>query len=268
MSATRDHLAVPLHGRIVEVPRAALTAELARTGPVGSLALVEAIVREAPRADAVRRLCAALVDAEASTLTLTALLALVRLDAAEAAPQLGALTLPSPLAESARAASLLLARSFATLAAAITSDDLLAQRAPLVLAMAPRLPIGAAPVVAALLAALARLQPTLGISAYRAFLGAVAELLFRALQRGANLDGLIGADREALCDRLTAELPGTPDLVAARGMAWLLGALAPGDDAARSALERARERFRDPAFQRDCDAMLAEDSARAWPPSV
>lgn len=263
-----DHLRIPIHGRIVEVPRAQLEAELHRSGPVASLALVEAIVLAAPRAAAIARLSAALVGASANTGTLAALLGLVRLMAREAAPMMATALrhLTAPLSTASRAAALLLADDLPTLCALVEADDVVAQRVPLVLTALPSWLPSCDALVTVLLAALARLQPTLGITAYRAMLGDLAEALFRALQRGANADGLIGPHREALVDRLCAELPGTPDLVAARGMAWLLGVLAPTEDVTRSAIERARARFRDPAFFRDCSVILGEESALRWPP--
>jgi hypothetical protein len=198
-----------------------------------------------------------------------ALLGLVRLDAVEATARLDALTvrLPVPLSLVARVAADTVAGRWETLARAVAADDQLAQRAPLVLSATVRPPDVLAPILTALVEALVRLQPTLGVTAYRAFLGDLAEAVFRALQRGGRVDRLLGAEREELIDRLCAELPGTPDLVAARGMAWLLGTIAsPSDDAARSALERARVRFRDPAFHRDCAAMLGELPGIGWPP--
>ena len=69
--------------------------------------------------------------------------------------------------------------------------------------------------------------------------------------------------RGFLLDSICAELPGTTDFLAARGMVWLAGTLEPTDDSVRSAIERARSRFRDPAFSADCEAILA---MRAWPP--
>lgn len=252
---------------MVEVPRAALAAELSRSGVIGSLALVEAIVREAPRAAAAARLLSAVQAAQPSTSTLTALLGLVRLDATECAGALVALApLAPPLAASARVAARLLAGELDTLCAEIATDELAAQRTPLLLGAWPRAARDARPIFGALVAALDRLQPGLGVTAYRAMLGDLAEAVFRALQRGGEAEALLGEGREPLLDRLCAELPGTPDLVAARGMAWLLGALAPADDAARSAIERARARFRDPAFHLDCDVMLGERVGH-WPPT-
>jgi hypothetical protein len=274
-------IAVPLEGRTVEVPVAALEAELGRQGPIASLALLEGLIRCAAglsphplaRGLVVARLLDALELAQPGTLTLLSLLGLVRLDAAAAAPRLEELAtrLRAPLSLVAWVAADSVAGRFDVLGRAIRADDQLAQRAPLVLSATMRPPESLAPAIAALLEALARLQPTLGVTAYRAFLGDLAEAVFRALQRGGRIERLLGAGPESLTDRLIdrlcAELPGTPDLVAARGMAWLLGAIAPpSDDAVRSALERARARFRDPAFHRDCAAMLGELPGLAWPP--
>jgi hypothetical protein len=274
MSAAR--VAVPLHGRVVEVPVAALEGELDRSGPIASLALIEAITlcsegKLGHRIDGARatmRLGAALEGAQPGPVALLTILSLVRLDDAKAAPALqrAAETLASPLSTTARIAALLLTRQIDELVSAIGDDAELAQRTPLVLTQRPPEPRSLARLTAALLAALARAQPTLGVTAYRAFLGDLAEAAFRALQGGADATELLGDGREALVDRLCGELPGTPDLVAARGMAWLLGAIAPGDDAARDAIERARARFRDPDFHRDCAAMLGELPDTAWPP--
>ena len=52
-------------------------------------------------------------------------------------------------------------------------------------------------------------------------------------------DLLGDAERGTLLDTTTFELPGTSDFLAARSMVWLLGALAPPDDAAVAAIERA-----------------------------
>ena len=128
------------------------------------------------------------------------------------------------------------------------------------------MPDGAPALFAAWIATLRREASRLGVTALRAFVGDVAEAAFRSLQHGARAETLLGdADRELLVDTLCAELPGTTDFVAARGMAWLLGALQPGDETARAAIERARDRFRDPEFQADCDAML---TGGAWPPRL
>ncbi len=263
-----DHLAVPVYGRIVEVPRARLSSELARRGPIASLALVEAIIRAAPRDAAISRLRLALDGAGTGTNTLAMLLGFLRLSAREAIPALQRATasLPVPLSLTARVVELLLAGEVEVLCALAESDDHVAQRTPLVLTELPAWSPATDPLATALLAALARLQPALGITAYRAMLGDLAEAFFRALQRGADPASLVGPHREELLDRLCAELPGTPDLVAARGMAWLLGAIAPQEDAIRSAIERARARFRDPAFYRDCGVMLGEAPSRRWPP--
>lgn len=273
-----DRLALALHGRIVEVPLAAIAAELVSQGPIASLPLVEAIAicarpsaaHPIDRDRAIARLVASLAGAHSGTIPLATLLALVRLDAQHAVPALEGLIagLAPPLAAITKVASLLLARNISALTHAIAIDDLLAQRAPFVLASfsGAHAEDGLGALVGALLAALARLQPVLGITAYRAFLGDLAEAIFRALQRGADADGLLGGNRELLVDRLCSELGGTPDLVEARGMTWLLGALAPSDDAAKSAIERARARFRDPAFHRDCAAILGELPGVRWPP--
>lgn len=257
-------LVVTVHGRPVELQRAALDEELRRSGAIGSLALVEALVRHAPYDAAVERLVRA-IDPPIGTLGLAALLALVRLDAYAALPALArATSAGGPLGTTALIAGYLLDDDSAALEAAIATDVALTLRVPLVLTVLPAQLVWAPRLFAALLDALARLQPTVGITAYRALLGDVAEAAFRQLQHGASAHVLLGEARGALVDSLTAELGGTPELVAARGMAWLLGAIASDDDdAAKNAIERARDRFRDPGFHADCDAMLAG----RWPPT-
>ena len=127
-------------------------------------------------------------------------------------------------------------------------------------------PVDAPSLFAAWMAVLRREAPRLGVTALRAFVGDVAEAAFRSLQHGSSIEALLGdADREILVDTMCAELPGTTDFIAARAMAWLLGALQPDDETARAAIERARDRFRDPEFQADCEAML---TGGAWPPRL
>ncbi len=251
-----------VHGRPVDVQRVTLDEELRRDGPVTSLALVEALVLHAPYDAAVERLARG-IDPPFATVGLASLLALVRLDAHAALPALARATRNGgPLGATARIAGHLLDDDADGLDAAMADDDALALRVPLVITVLPAQLVWAPRLFSTLLGALARLQPTLGITAYRAFLGDTAEAAFRQLQHGATMDAL-GDLRGALVDKVTAELGSTPELVAARGMAWLLGFTAAGDDAAVSAIERARDRFRDPGFHADCDAMLAG----RWPPT-
>ncbi|MEO6952110.1 MAG: hypothetical protein ABI321_09870 [Polyangia bacterium] len=260
----RAVMVVAVHGRPVELSRAALDEELRRSGAIGGLPLVEALVLHAPYDAAVERLVRA-IDPPAGTLGLAALLALVRLDAYAALPALAkAAHLDGPLGTTARIAGYLLDDDVDSLEATIAQDAALTLRVPLVLMVLPAQLVWGPRIFATLLDALVRLQPTLGITAYRAFLGDLAEAAFRQLQHGATAEVLLGEARGALVDSLTAELGSTPELVAARGMAWLLGAVAPDDDAAKNAIERARDRFRDPTFHADCDAMLAG----AWPPTI
>ena len=128
------------------------------------------------------------------------------------------------------------------------------------------MPAGAPALFAAWVATLRKEAPHVGVTALRAFVGDVAEAAFRSLQHGADAGALFGeSDRALVVDTLCAELPGTTDFIAARGMAWLLGALEPHDETVRAAIERARDRFRDPEFQADCEAML---TGGAWPPKL
>jgi len=101
------------------------------------------------------------------------------------------------------------------------------------------------------------------VSAHRTFLGDVSEAAFRALQNGAGAEALLAGGRSSLVDLIVAELPGTTDFLAARGMVWLAGALAPEDDAVKSAIERASSRFHDESFVADCRAIL---EGNPWPP--
>ncbi len=152
----------------------------------------------------------------------------------------------------------------AGLAAAMAADAILAHHSPQAYLHLPTPPADAALCFAAWVTALRRDSTQSGVTALRAFLGDVAEAAFRSLQHGVAAGTLLEpADRAFLVDVICAELPGTTDFVAARGMAWLLGALEPDDETARAALERARGRFRDVEFQADCEAML---TGQPWPP--
>jgi hypothetical protein len=200
--------------------------------------------------------------------TLQAIFGLVRLHARDAADDLDALAsrLGGSPGAIARAAAALVGDRVAALAAAVADDATLAHASPQPYLHEPRVPEGAPALFAAWIATLRREARTVGVTALRAFVGDVAEAAFRSLQHGARPESLLGdEDRELLVDILCAELPGTTDFIAARGMAWLLGALQREDDAVRAAIERARDRFRDPEFQSDCEAILG---GGAWPPPL
>ena len=200
--------------------------------------------------------------------TLQAIFGLVRLHAGDAAADLEALAtrLGGSPGAIARAAAALVGDRLAALAAAVAEDAQLAHASPQPYLHEPHVPDGAALLFAAWIAILRREARNVGATALRAFVGDVAEAAFRSLQHGARVEALLAdGDREFLVDIVCAELPGTTDFVAARGMAWLLGALQRDDESARSAIERARERFRDPEFQADCEAMLGDGP---WPPRL
>lgn len=167
--------------------------------------------------------------------------------------------LPAALA---RAAALLVEDRAGELARLADGDPLLARQGPIAYAQLKRVPDGAALLFAGWLGALERSTHTLGTTAFRAWLGDVAEAAFRAVQLGADADALFGERKSFLIDAASSELPGTTDFIAARGMVWLLGALARDDESARAAIEKARARFHDAAFIADCDAILG---GGRWP---
>jgi hypothetical protein len=191
---------------------------------------------------------------------------LVRLDSGRGGAELRALgeRLGGAPGAIARAAAFIIEDDVGGLAAQVVTDRPLARSSPQPYLHVARVLAGAPALFAAWGEVISHLSTGLGVSAFRAFLGDVAEAAFRTLQLGADPDALLGQRRGELVDLVSAELPGTTDFLAARGMAWLLGALAPSDDAARTALERARRRFHAPSFQADCEAML---TGKQWPPA-
>jgi hypothetical protein len=262
---------VMTRGRPLVIAPAALEAELAGDGPVHSLELLEAVVRSpahgGDRARAVARLRRAVAAGDVGVQTMQAVMGLVRLEAKEGAPELHALAgrLSGPPADIARAAAYLVEDRAADLADALLEDPALARHSPQPYMHLPRTPDGAPRLFIAWMAELGQNTASLGSTAFRAFLGDVSEAAFRSLQHGADPNVLLGeAGRNYLVDAICAELGGTTDFLAARGMAWLLGALAPtDDDTARAALERCATRFRDPEFQADITAIL---TGAPWPP--
>ena len=261
----------PARGRPVVIGPDELEAELDARGPCRSLAHLEAIVR-APghgvdRGRVIARLERLVDESGPGAQTLQATLGLVRLAARESAASLRALAsrLPPSSGAVARAASFLVAGEARALASAIAGDPLLGRSAPLPFFALTALPDGVDTVFTAWVAELRRSATHDGSTAYRAFLGDVGEALYRALALGAGATFLPSEARAFLVDAASAELGGTTDFLAARGLVWLLGALASDDDTARAAIERARGRFRDAAFQTDCDTILAGEP---WPPSV
>jgi hypothetical protein len=241
---------------------------IARTEEVLALA---AYADAHPASAALGRLRRAVAAGERGPASIEAVFALVRLSDVDPARRESAAALEAFAARLggspgaiAHAAALLVEDRADALAAEMATSGLLVRHAPQAYLHLRRVPPGAPALFAEWRRALARGTTDLGSTAYRAFLGDVAEAAFRALQQGAEADALLGDEGRAFfVDAVCAELGGTTDFVAARGMAWLLGALAQTDDAARAAIERARTRFRAPAFQRDCAVMLAGDP---WPP--
>jgi len=257
---------VPLRGRPHLVSVADLRAELEADGPPRSLVLLEAVIRCNDPVAAIARLRRLIGRGDPGGATLRAVFGLVRLDAREAAGDLLALAahLGGSPGAIARAASFLVDDRVAELARAAAEDELRGRHSPQAYLHVSHVSRDAGALFAVWMETLRRRSPHLGVTALRAFLGDVSEAAFRALQRGAATGALLAdADRALLVDTLCAELPGTTDFVAARAMAWLLGALEPGDETVRSAIERARGRFRDAEFQADCEAMLA---GAPWPP--
>lgn len=263
-----EPVTVVVRGRAHVVSVGELRAELDSDGPPRSLATLDAIVRCGDRAAAIARLRKIVRRGDPGVGTLQAIFGLVRLQAADAAEDLDALAarLGGSPGAIARAAALLVADRTDALARAVAGDAVLAHASPQPYLHQPQVPRGAPALFAAWVATLRKEASRLGVTALRAFVGDVAEAAFRSLQHGADAGALFAdADRGFLVDILCAELPGTTDFVAARGMAWLLGALTPDDETARAAIERARDRFRDPEFQADCEAML---TGAPWPPKL
>ncbi|MDB4967486.1 MAG: hypothetical protein JWN44_3175 [Myxococcales bacterium] len=262
-----EPVTVQVRGRAQVIPVDELRAELdAEEGAPRSLAHLEAVVRCNDPAAAVRRLRRVVRRGDAGVTTLQAVFGLVRLEARDAAADLEALAqkLGGSPGAIAQAASLLVAGRADALAVAVAADAVLAHASPQPYLHLPTVPSDATALFGAWTAVLREEAPRTGVTALRAFVGDVAEAAFRSLQHGARPNDLLGdADREFLVDLVCGELPGTTDFIAARGMSWLLGALERHDETARAAIERARERFRDPEFQADCEAML---TGAAWPP--
>ena len=250
-----DPVTVMVRGRAHVVTVDELRAELAADGPPRSLAVLEAIVRSGDRDGAIARLRRIVRRADPGVGTLQAIFGLVRLRAADAADDLDALAqkLGGSPGAIARAAALLVGDRVDALAAAVTDDVVLAHASPQPYLHLPHVPAGAPLLFRAWMALLRREAPHTGVTALRAFIGDVAEAAFRSLQHGAQPTELFDdADRELLVDSLCAELPGTTDFIAARGMAWLLGALQPGDGTLTSP----------PAFGRRARRKCAKAAAR------
>jgi len=253
---------------------------LATDGPLPSLAAVAAVVAAgeldaAPAAGRLIRAVAASTELKAwGARTMQSAFGLVRLsarlsnhDAAVAAATVEQLAtaLPGPAGAIAHAAALLIAGRATSLAAEAVGDPTLSRYSPQAYIHLTSVPEASSALFATWIRELERAAPHSGSTAFRAFLGDISECAFRALQHGATPEALLGENgADFLVDAICAELGGTTDFIAARGMTWLVGALALGDETARAAIERARARFHDTAFQRDCAAML---ETRVWPPA-
>jgi hypothetical protein len=216
-------------------------------------------------ADRVARWRRQVADGRPGVQTMEAVAGLLRQGVAEAAPELRSLAerLGGSPGAIARAAAFLVEDRAEALAGASGADPLLLRHGPQAYFHIRSVPRGSEKLFALWVAELERAATQLGVTAFRAFLGDVSEAAFRALQHGADASALFddGA-RSYLLDAITSELGGTTDFLAARGMVWLIGALAREDDTARAAIERASGRFRDPEFQADCAAIL---EGADWP---
>jgi hypothetical protein len=205
-------------------------------------------------------------EGRTGTATMEAVAGLLQKGVTDAAPDLRALAerLGGPPGAIARAAAFLVEDRAEALADASNEDALLLRAGPQAFFHMRRVPGGASRLFSVWVGELRRASTQLGVTAFRSFIGDIAEAAFRALQHGASPEAVLDvASRSFLLDCITSELPGTTDFLAARGMVWLAGALARDDDAARSAIERAAARFRDPEFQSDCTAIL---EGGVWPP--
>lgn len=261
---------------------ASVEEELGEDGPLGTVAAVAAVIAWADSssgdagraADRLARSVAASVDQRGwGARTMQAAFGLVRLSSrisserasiAAATVERLASQLPGPAGAIAHAAALLIAGRATSLAAEAIGDPTLSRYSPQAFIHLTSVPEASSALFATWIRELERAAPHSGSTAFRAFLGDIAECAFRALQHGATIESLLGDDgADFLVDAICAELGGTTDFIAARGMTWLVGALALGDETARAAIERARARFHDAAFQRDCAAML---DTRSWPP--
>lgn len=270
-------LLVTVHGHRHELPEGMLTAELGRSGPPPKLPLLEAVIRHAPRAQAIERLTEMLghpVPPGGEPVAMHAALGLLWLMPTEP-PALQALRRFAGRARGAAGATVaagvwLIEAGPAALAAGPGGDPLLLRwstRSVAALgqpgALVPEMP----QLVEAWMAALDLATKTAGAHAFRAFLGDIAEALYRVVLRASPSChvGQLMTERQAatLLDTITTELPGTSDFLAARAMVWLLGLLGPPDDAGIAAIERARDRFANEEFHKDCEIIL---SGGRWPP--
>lgn len=275
------HVQVHVHEHTHQVSLALVQAELQRSGPPPKLPVLEAIIRHAPREPAVARLVQ-MLDAPpppgpgstGAHAVMYAALGLLRLSAREPAALAALERFARRLGGAAGAvidAGVVLLRDGTGPLLQAGTDSLLLRQAPLALcALAqPGAELGEiGPLCACWAEALRSGQKKLGVQALRAYLGDVAEALYRVQQRlrpeGGIAALLTEGDRGFFYDTITFELPGTADFLAARAMVWLLGLLGPLDDAAIAAIERARDRFRNEAFHGDCALIL---SGGPWPPA-
>ncbi len=240
--------------------------DLAGSGPLRTTDAVAAIRQAADRRRATARLRRALAAAEPGPVTMQVVYALLQLADAESARVMGAFAdrLEGPPRAIVESCALLVRGAYDELATRIDSDPLIARFSPLAFCQLPRRIAEAPPLFARWIEQLRRGASGQGASVYRAFLGDVAEAAYRQIARGADPTTLLSEEGCGFfVDSITAELPGTTDFLAARGMVWLLGVLEPTDDTARSAIERARARFRNADFHEECRRILAGEP---WPP--
>ncbi len=234
-------------------------------GPFDRVADVRAVLHAGQTARTIARFERSLAQAGVGAATLQTSFALLRLDARSSGPLLFSLGKrlggsPGAIVE---AAAFLLEDRVSDLVLAARCSPLLARHSAQPYCHLRRVPKQVAQLFGLWVAELERASSQVGVAALRGFLGDVSEAAFRAFQCGAAAGDLLDERAQSwLGDLLCAELPGTTDFLAARGMTWLLGALNPNDDAARAAIERARQRFFDREFQRDCEVIL---STGIWP---
>lgn len=297
---TREaRLEVMVHGHVHEVSAGLLRAELLRDGPPPKLALIEAVIRHAPRGEALARLAGMLDATAVAAGPMTGIAHGPSLEHAAMHAALGALGLsPDPgvpreaaaldalqrfgarvggaAGATVRAGVILLREGPSGLArrgGAAGEDDLLllrqSPRAVCAITHPGPLVPHLRPLCAAWMVALEQAGKTMGAHGFRALLGDVSEALYRVLLRARPRCGpqdlLSESERSMLLDLVAVELPSTADFLAARAMAWALGALGPlpPDDAGAAAIERARDRFANESFHADCAAIL---SGGPWPP--
>ncbi len=276
----RASVQVQVHGHPHDVPLSLVAAEVQRRGPLPRLPLLEAIIQHGERGATLVRLSNMLEVADpqparpgSEHAAMHAALGLLRLSTREPFALLAlsgyAGRLGGP-AGAILASGVILLRDGPAPLCLPEADPLLVRQSTRALATIGRpadLVPGLLPLFSRFIETLQQAGKTLGVQAFRAYLGDVAEALYRLVQRcdpPPDIAVMLSeTDRGYLADTLTFELPGTADFLAARQMVWLLPLLGLPDDAGTAAVERARDRFRNEAFHADCAIILAGGT---WPP--